>query len=78
MIKEATSESSDEVTSVVSSVVDHAKAIANSLIDFSLKTLKIETFLRKRQTSLDGCLVVVNKKSKREAETELARNESNK
>ena len=78
MIKEATSESSDEVTSVVSSVVDHAKAIANSLIDFSLKTLKIETFLSKRQTSLDGCLVVVNKKSKREAETELARNESNK
>ena len=32
LIKEATSESSDEVSSIVSSVVDHTKATANSLI----------------------------------------------
>ena len=51
MIKDATSESSDEVASTVSSVVDHAKATVNSAIDFSLKTLKIETSLCKRQTS---------------------------
>ena len=38
----------------------------------------IETSLHKRQTSLDGCLVVVKKKDKREAETELVGNESNK
>ena len=42
LIKEATRESSDEVTSTVSSVIDHAKATVNSAIDFSLKTLKIE------------------------------------
>ena len=78
MIKEATSEKSDEVTSAVRSVVDHARATSNSSIDFLLKTLKIETSLHKRWTSLDGCLVVVKKKDKREAETELVGNESNK
>ena len=45
LIKEATlSESSDEVTSTVNSVVvDHAKTTANYSIDFWLTTLKIET-----------------------------------
>ena len=51
LIKEATSESSNEVTSTVISVVDHAKATVNSAIDISLKTLKIETSSCKRQTS---------------------------
>ena len=78
LIKEATSERSDGVISAVNSAVDHTKSTVNSSIDFSLKTLKIETSSRKRQTSLDGCLVVVKKKEKREAETELVRNESNK
>ena len=50
LIKEATSESSNEVISTVSGVVDHAKA-TNSAINFSLKTLKIETSSCKRQTS---------------------------
>ena len=54
LIKEATSESSEEVTSTVSSVVDHKKSTVNSSFDFSLKTLKIETSSRKHQTSLDG------------------------
>ena len=51
LIKEAPSESSDEVTSTVSSVVDCAKATITSAIDFSLKTLKIETSSCKSQTS---------------------------
>ena len=51
LIKKATSESFDEVTSTVSSVVDHAKATANSAVGFSLKTLKIETSSCKRHTS---------------------------
>ena len=63
LIKEATSESSDEVTSTFSTVVDHTKSTVNSPIDFSLKILKIETSPCKRQTSLDGCLVVVKKKN---------------
>ena len=61
LTKEATNESSDEVTSAVSSVVDHAKATTNSSIDFLLKTLKIETYSHKHQTSLDRCLVIVKK-----------------
>ena len=51
LIKKATTESSGEVTSTVSNVVDHAKATANSAIDFSLKTLKIEMTSCKCQTS---------------------------
>ena len=78
LLKEATSESSNEVTSAVSNVVDHTKATANSSIDFSLKTLKIETSSRKCQTSLDGCLVFVKKKDKRKSITESVGNESNK
>ena len=78
LIKEATSESSDEVTSAVSSVVDHAKANPNPSIDFSLKTLKTELSSRECQTSLDGCLAVVKKKDKHEAKTEFVGNESNK
>ena len=78
LIKEAKSESFNEVTSALSSVADHTKATANSSIDFPLKTLKIEMLSHKRQTSLDGCLVVVKKKNKYEAETELGGKESNK
>ena len=76
LIKEATSESSNEVTLAVSSVIDHTKATTNSSIDFSLKTLKTEMSLSKCQTSLDGCLVVVKKKDKCEAKTELMGNKS--
>ena len=54
LIKKPTSESSDEVTSTVSSAVDHKKSTVNSSIDFSLKTLKTESSSRKHQTSLDG------------------------
>ena len=51
LIKEAMSESFNEVTSTVSSVVDQAKATVNSAIDFSCKTLKIEMSSCKCQTS---------------------------
>ena len=51
LIKETTSESSNDVTSTVSPVVNHAKATVNSAIDFSLKALKIETSSCKCQTS---------------------------
>ena len=76
LIKEVTSESSDEVTLAVSSATDHTKATANLSIDFLLKTLKIETSSCKCQTSLDRCLVVVKKKDKCEAKTELMGNKS--
>ena len=45
------SESSNEVASTVSSVVDHAKATVNSAIDFSLRTLKTEMSSCKLQPS---------------------------
>ena len=71
LIKEATSDSSNKVTSAVSSVVDHTKASANSSMEFYSKNWRIETSSLKWQTSLDGCLVVAKKKDKHETETEL-------
>ena len=69
------SESSNEVASTVSSVVDHAKATVNSAIDFSLRTLKTEMSSCKLQPSQGGCLVVVKMKDKHEVKTELVGNE---